>query len=153
MAGLPVLAHTHTPPTNQTSCWAEEVTTPMIIPISPQWAKNTLAVPTCHSRIASHPLAGRRLVPHVEDSFQLGLTYPEKHCFGCHSHCPQSGIGCVFFHLNFRIWSKFPSRIGRETVFLPHCGLCRFPGGFVVQGGPFFPTFVGCVCCYILGLL
>ena len=68
MAGLSVLAHTHTPPANQTSSWAEETTTPMIIPLSPQWDENTPALPTHHSGISAHPLVGRRPVSHAEDS-------------------------------------------------------------------------------------
>ena len=37
------------------------------------------------------------------------------------------------------VWCKFPSCTGWETVFLPHCGLCNFPSGFVVQGRLLFP--------------
>ena len=40
MAGLSVLAHTHTPPTNRTSRWAEEMTLP-IIPLSPRLKVHT----------------------------------------------------------------------------------------------------------------
>ena len=122
MVGLSVLAHMHTPLANQTSSWEKEVTTRTIIPLSPRWAENTLALPTRHSRIVAHPLAGRRPIPHEKDYLLLGLTQLGENPFQLSFTFSTEWYQVCIFLLNFGVWCKFPSHTGGETVFLPHCG-------------------------------
>ena len=81
VAGLSVLAHTHTPPTNQTSHWAEEMTTPIISTLSTTVLKTlrTFDSPFC---IVTHSHARKnvrclthRILPGFYSRSELGAMF------------------------------------------------------------------------------
>ena len=144
MAGLSVLAHTHTPPANRTSRWAKETTTP-IIPLSPRLQGHTPALSHSPFSIVAHPHEGRHHVPHGGDSFCLVSRSKEGSHSDCHSCCPQSGIWCVI-HLYFGGPVQISPMHRLEVCFTSSIADCVSFCGFIVENGLLSPhVLVGCV--------
>ena len=147
VAGLSVLAHTHTPPANQTSHWAKETTTP-IIPLSPRRCCKHFRTSHLPFFIVAHPHASKK-IPYVSRRgilFLFGLTQPREGAVSTVIrifHREESGV----FPSIFGIWCKssFTHRFGGWFSF-PIAICVRLPGGFIVENWLLFPHVVGCVC-------
>ena len=157
VAGLSVLAHTHTPPENRTSRWAEEMTIPIISTLSTTVLKtlHTFDSPFC---IVAHSHARKnvrclmhRILPGFYSRSELGAVFfhPRFPCEGLFTFF----LLCVCFPYRFVACVYVFPLPDREPGFsLPFSDCVSLPGGFIVENGLLFPPhFVGCVCCYILG--
>ena len=125
MAGLSVLAHTHTPPANRTSRWAKEMTMP-IIPLSPRRCYEHPRTFDLPFSIVAHPHARKNALCLTQrNSFYVwSHTARRGSCFGYHSHFLQRDIWCASIRILGSGVNFSHAQDGR-MIFLPHCDLSK----------------------------